>query len=105
VSLVSFRVSLNSSKQFPDFLPSWIPIDIDAAAIAKKLDFTSVETSDVFGAGFTANSTRTGFIFNMPILISEIGTIQVNCYTDYDKFNCATKVDVTDVSTRSEGKS
>jgi hypothetical protein len=80
-----------------DLLPSWIPIDIDAAAIAEELDFTSVESSDVFGAGFTANSARTGFIFNMPLLISEIGTIQVNCYTDYDTFNCATKVDVTDL--------
>jgi hypothetical protein len=94
-SIAEFIITVAGSLL--DLLPSWIPIDIDAEEIAAQLDFTSVETSDVSGAGFTANSARTGFIFNMPLLISEIGTIQVNCYTDYDKFNCATKVDATDL--------
>lgn len=87
--LIEFVVTLVGGLL--DLVPSWIPIDIDAADIADKLDFKDIGSSDVFGAGFTANTERTGFLFTMPLFAAEFGTIKINCYTDYEKFNFETE--------------
>jgi hypothetical protein len=90
-SLVEFIVTVCGA--LPDLVPSWIPIDFDAEDIAGALDFSDVGTSDAFGAGFSANTARSGFLFTMPLLIEELGTIKINCYTDYESFNFETEVE------------
>lgn len=76
-----------------NLLPSWCPIDLDVSEIlsADKINVGSLTENDVFGAGVTFNTDRTGFLINVPLLIDELGQVKVNCYTDYNKFNCEVK--------------
>lgn len=74
-----------------DLLPHWVPIDIDVDEIVESIDFLKVGGDDVAGAGITFNTNRSGFLLQLPLIIAELGQLRINCYTDYEKFNCELK--------------
>lgn len=71
-------------------MPDWLPIEITADDIIAKLGLSSddIDDNDSMGVGITVNTNRAGIFFGMPVLIDALGTISINCYTDYESFNC-----------------
>ena len=71
-------------------MPDWLPIQITPDDIIDKIGLSSIDIDDSMGVGITLNTNRVGIFFAMPILIKELGTFSINCYTDYKSFNCET---------------
>ena len=71
-------------------MPDWLSSDVTADDIIDKLGISSNDTDsdDSMGVGITLNTDRAGIFFGMPVLIDALGTISINCYTDYETFDC-----------------
>ena len=71
-------------------MPDFFPTEVTADDILKELKLSGddIDSSDSMGLGITVNTDRAGIFFGMPLGIDVLGSISVNCYTDYESFSC-----------------
>ena len=71
-------------------MPDWLPIEVTADDILKELKLSGddIDSDDSMGVGITLNTDRAGIFFGMPLGIDVLGSLNVNCYTDYTSFSC-----------------
>ena len=71
-------------------MPDFFPTEVTADDILKELKLSGddINSDDSMGVGITLNTDRAGIFFGMPLGIDVLGSLNVNCYTDYTSFSC-----------------